>query len=139
MTQPRSSARSTGSRRTAGVGSDGNSTFKLGLGSVGGGTGLAYWGQDLGPNSGLGHLLIYIAPTVSVLLASGLLYVRALIRINRLRRSLPRALETFAKAIDDPNTPEEAKAEYQKKVAEVHRIQADAELSHLHFIGRFWQ
>lgn len=92
----------------------------------------------MGSHSGFGHVLTYSAPTVSVLLASGFLYARAQVRIHSLRRALPRTLETFTRVIEDPNTPDDVKSEYKKKIADVHSIQADAELSHLDFIGKFW-
>lgn len=140
MTEPKASVQPAALGLSQQNSGSSQSSLKLGVGGgAGGGTGLALWGEALGPHSNLGKFLILAAPLTSVLLASALLYTRAQLRIKTMRRAIERALETLNRKIEDPNTPEAAKDEYKTKVAEAHAMQAEAEMTHLQFIERFWR
>jgi hypothetical protein len=113
-----------------------SASVNAGIGGVGGGTSLIAVAQVVGTHTVLGQVLMYLAPTVSVIAGTVLYQLKLQADWYGERWQVRRARKTLEKQLNSPHASEDHKAWLKKKLEEVDQAVAEAELRRVRLI---WQ
>jgi hypothetical protein len=111
-------------------------SVNAGIGGVGGGTGMIAIAQVVGTHTVLGQVLMYVAPTVSVIAGTVLYQLKLQADWYGERWQVRRARKTLERQLNSPHASDDHKAWLQKKLEEVDQAVAEAELRR---VSLMWQ
>ena len=111
-------------------------SVNAGIGGVGGGTSLIAIAQVVGTHTVLGQVLMYVAPTVSVIAGTVLYQLKLQADWYGERWQVRRARKTLERQLNSPHASDDHKARLKKKLGEVDQAVAEAELRRVRLI---WQ
>lgn len=98
------------------------------VGGVSGGTGLVAIAHAVGVSTGLGQVLLYVAPAGTFLIGSGLYFLEAQGSRYLQRRAVKKARDTLVEQLDNPRTSDEHKKKIRKMLEQLEESWATAEV-----------
>ena len=110
--------------------------MNAGIGGVGGGTSMIAIAQVVGTHTVVGQVLMYVAPTVSVIAGTVLYQLKLQADWYGERWQVRRARKTLEKQLNSPHASDDHKAWIKMKLEEVDHAVAEAELRRVRLM---WQ
>jgi hypothetical protein len=129
-------ATSSESRRRATSEMTSRNRINAGIGGVGGGTGLVAIGQQIGPHTVLGQVVIYVAPAVSVILGAAIYQLKQWADWYNEKAIVRRARKTLEGQLKNSHTSDEFKVKIRAMLEDLDHAVAEAEVARVKSLKR---
>lgn len=112
-----------------------SATARAGLAGAGGGTGLVAFAQSVSPDSTTKSLLLYLAPSVSVIFGTLVFFIEAQTSRYLQQRLVRRLRRTLEEYLQNPHTSDEHKLALRQRLEQVEQTVTLQEVERIRVIG----